>query len=235
MNKRLIVVSICILLICILILCACQPKFTVIPAPADYVKPTIDKIDETYQLPNLTNDEMLPLVLNSAKQFVEWEQIEQEYASLNYNNGDVLVFTQNKTDNNNRYAIAHGITTDIELNDSNSKYYICFDAFSPAGVTVGAFVNSPYHIQYLDVLFDNITFEECNDTSFQSKLKLLSIKIENNTYDIYDDGYLIKKESSDSAVFYQSDKQVDVAYLFSMGVVYYYLERNKNLYKNTNI
>ena len=117
--------------------------------------------------------------------------------------------------------LVEGFTTK-GYNQDCSKYR----AHLPSRVDEASFSHAlvlhDYHEAYLDVLFANLTFSECESIPDYDDLVYpmgsITLISENQSYSVRSDGYLYYTDRSDKddTKYFKSDRVVDVAYLASI-------------------
>lgn len=113
--------------------------------------------------------------------------------------------------------VVEGVSTDF-ADGMLDKYVISPCYYMNLGPSIE--VSGYYHSAYLDVLFENVTFETVEEVT-AGAIKMVALtdrnSAPNRVYVAYDDMKLYYEEEG---LLYRSEQSVDVAYLHMMGAVY---------------
>lgn len=125
--------------------------------------------------------------------------------------------------------LVEGFTTK-DYNQGCSKYRAYLPSRADDASFSHALVLHDYHEAYLDILFANLTFSECESIPDYDDLVYpmgaISLISENRSYSVRSDGYLYYTDRSDkdATKYFKSDRVVDVAYLASIEWLAYFFD-----------
>ena len=245
-NLKKVLCCVCLILM-LFTLFACKPKPKPKPKPAGnkinavvqnepdgYTFPKFDLVEQKFNQPVLTDEQMLKVVFEQLSTRIEGDE-NGNLPKLNYQLGEVYFslvddlkeFTRNTKDN----AIykCSGISSDIELSADYSLYKIMSEEVIP-GATYGVKVNNAYWQQYFDVMLKNLEFGDADQSDY---LVLAHLYGGDKEYLICDDWYVRTKQSDGKIL--KSDKKVDAPKICLVALLFEYIHKPNYYHSGTDL